>query len=159
MYWSHGQQVSPGWLNSSDHPTSQVPGPGTSRRFPGSTRWLRLIQHHSAWFSMIHKNQFSWKVIEWIHASLLITDELGYLCGHVTIILIVSLIGWNMMNLDAWNLEILKRTLTTTVVQQSQCSMTRLTPWCPHNSLNCNGVHLLSWSVLKLHQRCRRSRR
>ena len=108
MYWSHGQQVSPGWLNSSDHPTSQVPGPGTSRRFPVSTRWLRLIQHHSAWFSMIHKNQFSWKVIEWIHASLLITEALWYLCGHVTIILIVSLSGWNMMNLDVWNLEALK---------------------------------------------------
>ena len=157
MYWSHGHQVSPGWLNSSDHPTSQVPGPGTCRRCPVSTRWLRLIQHRSAWLSMIITIQLEG---EWMnpciftyHGSIVIS------CGHVSVTLVVSLSGWNMMNLDAWNLEILKRTLTTTVVQQSQCSMTRLTPWCPHNSLNCNGVHLLSWSVLKLHQRCRRSRR
>ena len=73
--WIENVEPRPGvtWLNSSDHPTSQVPGPGTSQIFPVSTRWLRLTQHRSS-LGMDHNNSAG----RWLNESMHLYSSLKH---------------------------------------------------------------------------------
>lgn len=83
-------------------------------------------------------------------------SSLKLISCDVTIILVVSLSGGNMMKLDAFEMLQPQKTLMTTVVQHSQHFMIRLDSLmeCPQNPLNCNGHDPCIETVLKPHQRC-----
>ena len=104
--WIENVEPRPGvtWLNSSDHPTSQVPGPGTSQIFPVSTRWIRLTQHRSS-LGMDHNDSAGRWLNESMHlySSLKHCDILwscDYYLGRV--------IEWRKHD-ESWRIQWIKR--------------------------------------------------